>query len=225
MPRRTGSGGTIVVGCRVPSVAGMTFLMRFGVLCGVLCGVFIAVPGAVEAFTGETAPTSFVLALSTAFGVPLLTAIQLAQREAGGRLGEIGYAVNVVGLGLFGGAAYALNVALYFLDRPVLEDLLAGPTRFALLGSVAVFVIGVALFGVSMLRAGVLPRVPVWVYLVAFPVFAFASKLPDSPLTSALHVLVGGSLVWLALAVRALAAREPLDDMGQRSGAERRLVR
>ena len=132
MPRRTGSGGTIVVGCRVPSVAGMTFLTRFGVLCGVLCGVFIAVPGAVEAFTGETAPTSFVLALSTAFGVPLLTAIQLAQRQGGGRLGEIGYAVNVVGLGLFGGAAYALNVALYFLDRPVLEDLLARPgSRFS----------------------------------------------------------------------------------------------
>jgi hypothetical protein len=33
---------------------------------------------------------------------------------------------------------------------------------------------------------------------VGFPVLAFAARLPDTPLTSAVHLVAGGSLVWLA---------------------------
>jgi hypothetical protein len=41
----------------------------------------------------------------------------------------------------------------------------------------------------------------VWAYAIALPVFTFATRLPDSPFTSALHVVVGGALVWLARSV------------------------
>jgi hypothetical protein len=176
----------------------MDFLLRFGAVCGVLCGVFIAVPGAIEAFTGETAATSFVLGLAPALAAPLLTAIHLAQHRRAGRLGTTGYAVNLIGLGLFGGATYALNLALFYPDDAVVEDLLDGPTRVALLGSAVVFVAGTVLFAISMVRARVLPRVPAWSYGVALPLFALLGPLPDSPLTSGLYVLVGITLGWLA---------------------------
>jgi hypothetical protein len=179
----------------------MDFLLRFGAVCGALCGVFIAVPGAIEAFTGETAPTSFVLGLAPALAAPLLTAIHLAQRHAAGRLGAVGYAVNLIALGLFGGAAYTLNLALYYLDDAVVDDLLDGPTRVALLGSAAVFVVGTVIFAIAMIQARVLPRVPAWGYAVALPVFALLGPLPDSPLTSGLHVLVGVTLGWLSVAL------------------------
>lgn len=182
----------------------MDFLNRFGAVCGALCGLFIAIPGAVEAFTGETAVTSVVLGLSPALAMPLLTALHLAQNRNSGRLGSVGYAVNQLGLGLFGGAAFTLNLVLFFL--PGVTP--AAPTRLLLLTSAAVFATGVVLFAIAMLRAGVHPRVPVLAYGIGFPIFAVAARLPDTPLTSALHVIVGGSLIWLALALRAPARQQ-----------------
>ncbi len=176
----------------------MTSLLRLGAGCGVLSGSFIALLGAVEAFTGETAPTSFVIGLSPALAVPLLIALHLAQLRASGRLGAVGFAVNVVGLGLFGGAAFTLNMALFYLDDAVVDDL-AVQTRLALLGSTVVFVVGSVLFGLAMIRAKVHPRPAAWLYTVTLPVFALAAPLPDSPLTSAVHVLVGSTLVWLSV--------------------------
>ncbi|MEJ2852873.1 MULTISPECIES: hypothetical protein [unclassified Saccharothrix] len=179
----------------------MSFLLRFGAVCGALSGLFIAVPGALEAFTGETLATSLVIGVSPALSLPLLTALHLAQRHTAGRLATSGYAVNVVGLGLFGAAAYALNVVLFPLGVTP-----AAPTRVALLASAAVFAVGCVWFAAGMLRAGVHPRVPVWIYLVVLPVFTLAARLPDTPLISALHVLVGGALVWLAVSVYPKAA-------------------
>ncbi|NKE63416.1 hypothetical protein FXN61_44545 [Lentzea sp. PSKA42] len=88
---------------------------------GVLAGLFIGVPGAVEAVTGETAATSFVLGIAPALALPLLTALYLRQGgERCGAFGTVAYTVNIVGLGLFGGAAFTLNLALFFMDQPVL---------------------------------------------------------------------------------------------------------
>jgi hypothetical protein len=46
----------------------------------------------------------------------------------------------------------------------------------------------------------------VWIYGITLPVFAIAARLPDTPLTSVLHVLVGATLVWLSTALWPLAA-------------------
>jgi len=179
----------------------MTLLLRLGAACGIACGVLIAVPAAVEAFTGETAPTSFLLGVSPAFGVPMLTATYLRQSQAAGRFGAIAYVVNLIGLGLFGGAAFTLNMVLFYLDRPVLVELMRGPTRLALLGSAVVFVAGTVMFAVSMARARVYPRALAWAYGLPLALFAVLAPLPDTPPISALHVLVGASLVWLSGAV------------------------
>jgi hypothetical protein len=181
----------------------MVSLLRFGSVSGLLCGLSIAAPGAVEAFTGETFATSAVLGVSPALAPPLLVALHLRQAGVAGRLGAVGYAVNLLGLGLFGGAAFALNLALVHLDAAVLAELLAGPTRLALLGSAVVFVAGSALFGVAMVRARVFPRPPAVAYVVALPAFALLAPLPDTPLTSGLHVVVGLTLIWLSLSLRA----------------------
>lgn len=174
----------------------MNSLLRFGALSGALSGLFIALPGAVEGFVGETTATSLVIGVSPALAAPLLTALYLKQPRT--TLGTVGYVVNSVGLGLFGAAAYALNIVLFHLDEPVL----AAPTVIVLSASALVFAVGTVLFAISLIRSGVHPKVPVWAYLIALPVFTFAARLPDTPLTSALHVVVGGTLVWLALSVR-----------------------
>lgn len=173
---------------------------RLGAWSGIAAGLCIAVPSAVEAVTGETAPTSFVLGLSPALAIPLLVVLHLRQSRVSGTFGAVAYTLNAIGLGLFGGAAFTLNMALFYLDDPVVKDLLQGPTMFALLGSALVFALGTVLFGISMLRTGIHPRVPAVAYLVAFPILAVAARLPDTPLTSVVHVVAGTSLIWLAVA-------------------------
>lgn len=198
----------------------MVFLLRFGAVSGLAAGLFIGVPGLIEAFTGETLATSLVIGVSPALAVPLLLALRLSlpttdkkrrgtvARRPGadawpspvgrgggaGAFADTAFAVNLLGLGLFGGAAYALNVVIY----PLGDDTdLAAASRAALLVSAAVFAVGSVLFGIAMLRAGAHPRTPVWLYLLTLPPFAVAARLPDTALTSVLHGLVGLSIGWL----------------------------
>ncbi|MET0133617.1 MAG: hypothetical protein ABW215_08480 [Kibdelosporangium sp.] len=183
-----------------------TTLTRLSAWCGLLAGLGIALTGGIEGFLGETAPTSFVLGLTPALAIPLLVALYQGHAAAAGRFGEVAYLVNLLGLGLFGGAAFTLNMALYHSTEP-----LAGSTRIALLGSAVVLAAGSVLFGVSMLRTKVYPAVAVWGYTVVLAIFALAAPLPDSPLTSGLHVLAGASIAWLALA---LPVRQPVPARG-----------
>ncbi|GAA3102660.1 hypothetical protein [Streptosporangium carneum] len=178
----------------------LSWLLRFGAVCGVLTGLSLGVPGAIEAFTGETLGTSFVAGVGAAFAAPALTAFHLRQSAAAGRLGAIAYAVNVLGLGLFAGVSFSLNLVVFFLDGSVAAELLRGPTRVALLGSVVVFVAGSLLFGLSMLKAGVLPRVAAVGYGLSLPLLALLAPLPDTPLISGIHLLACASLIWLSLA-------------------------
>jgi len=174
-----------------------TTVTRLSAWSGAAAGLTIALTGGAEAVLGETAPTSVLLALTPALATPLLIALHQGQSDRAGRFGDVAYLVNLIGLGLFGGAAFSLNLVLFFLDgvKP------APPTAAGLLGSALVFAVGTVLFGVAMLRARVYPPVPVWGYTVLLAVFAVAARLPDGPATSLLHVGVGGSLVWLASAV------------------------
>ncbi|WP_062436944.1 hypothetical protein [Herbidospora daliensis] len=182
-------------------------LLRLGVVCGVVMALSVGIPGAVEAFTGETTVTSLVIGLGAAFGPPALTAFHLRQSEVSGRFGEIAYAVNLIGLTLFAGIAFALNVVVFFLDGTVTRELLTGPTKIVLLAGTAVFVAGTVLFSVAMLRAGVFPKVPAAAYGVTLTALAAGASLPDSPFTSLLHVLVAVTLIWLSLSVRRYADR------------------
>jgi hypothetical protein len=177
----------------------MPSLTRLGAWCGAAAGLAISLPAAIEAVTGETASTSFVLGLSPALAIPLLVVLHLQQSAAAGAFGALAYTMNVVGLGLFGGAAFMLNMGLFYLDDAVVTDLLQGPTRIALLGSAVVFTAGTVLFGIAMVRARVHPRMPSVVYPIALPVLALAAPLPDNLVTSTLHVVAGAALVWLAL--------------------------
>ncbi|HZM84196.1 MAG TPA: hypothetical protein VFC19_51410 [Candidatus Limnocylindrales bacterium] len=175
----------------------LLWLIRFGAACGVVLGLSLGVPGIVEAFTGETTVTSFIVGLGVAFGLPALTALYL-RLPATGRLERFAYAANVIGLGLFAGVAFSLNLVLFFLEPAVAEAVLAGPTRYATLFSAAFFVLGTAGFGACLIRSRAFPTIAGWAYTVALPLLAVLAPLPDTPLISAIHVIAGGSVIWLA---------------------------
>jgi hypothetical protein len=187
----------------------MTTTLRLGAATGAACGLIIALASAVEIATGETVATSFALGIAPALGLPLIVALHLGHRGEARGLGSAAYGLNLVGLGLFGGAGFALNLVLVHFD-PVVTDALPGPVTAALLGSALVFAAGTILFGIAMLRAGVYPRLPVAVYAFAFPLIALLAPLPDNLFISAVHIASGAALVWLASAVNARARTAPL---------------
>lgn len=194
----------------------MNLFLRFGAVFGAISGLLIGIPGAVEAFTGETLVTSILIGVSPALAAPLITALYVGQLGAGRRAGGLAYAVNAIGLALFGAAAYALNIVVFPLGPDVV---LPGVSRIVILSGAAVYIVGTIWFAIAMLRAGVHPRIPVVLYLVAMPLFPVAAQLPDSPLTAGLHVIAAVALVWLSLSLRRLmpSGATPIDIASDRT--------
>lgn len=175
-------------------------LPRFSAASGLLSGLFLAVAGFISIFTGKTAGAAFVIALAPALAMPLLVAVW-HQRHADvpGVFGPVAYGLNLIGLGLFGGAAFTIDTALFYLAVPVRDHLRHEPTIAALLGSAVIFAAGSVLFGVFLLRTRTYPRLLCWAYIVFPALLAALSSLADSPLKDAVHCLTGVTLAWLAV--------------------------
>lgn len=177
-------------------------LPRFSAASGLLSGLFLAVAAFISIFTGKTAGAAFAIALAPALAIPLLVAVyQQRHADVPGMFGPVAYAVNLIGLGLFGGAAFTIDTALFYLSVPVVNHLKHEPTIAALLGSAVVFAVGSVLFGVFLLRARSYPRSLCLAYVVFPALLALLSPLPDSPLKNAVHCLTGVTIAWLAITV------------------------
>jgi hypothetical protein len=178
------------------------WLLRFGAVAGVIFGLSLGVPGIIEAFTGETTVTSFIVAVGVAaFGLPALFAFYLHQADVAGRFGAVAFAVNAIGLGLFAAGSFAFNLVLFFVDDAVSDAVLDGPTMWALLAGGLTFVVGNVLFGVSMVRSGVMPRPAAVGYGVALVMIAVLGSLDDSLISSLAHVVAAFSLTALSVRV------------------------
>jgi hypothetical protein len=176
-----------------------------------LAGLLLGVAGFASIFTGKTAGAAFAIALAPALAIPLLVAVY-HQRHADvpGLFGPVAYAVNLIGLGLFGGAAFTIDTALFYLATPVRDHLKHEPTIVALLGSAAIFAVGSVLFGAFLLRTRAYPRLLCGAYILFPTLLAALSPLPDSPLKNAIHGLAGATLAWLAVTLwRTTASPRP----------------
>ena len=186
-------------------------LPRFSAASGLLAGLFLTVAGFTSVFTGKTAGAAFLIALSPALAIPLLVAV-FHQRNADvpGLFGPVAYGLNLLGLGLFSGAVFTTDTALFYLTTPVRDHLKHEPTFAALLGSAALFAAGTAAFGVFLLRTRAYPRLLCLAYIVFPTLLAVLSPLPDSPLKNANHALAGLTIAWLAVTLwRTTPARHP----------------
>lgn len=186
-------------------------LPRFSAASGLLSGLFLALAGFISIFTGKTAGAAFAFALAPALAIPLLVAVY-HQRNADvpGIFGPVAYGLNLLGLGVFSGAVFTVDTALFYLSTPVRDHLKHEPTFAALLGSVALFAVGSVLFGIFLLRTKAYPSLLCWAYIVFPALLAALSPLPDSPLKNAIHGLTGLTVAWLAITLwRTTPARHP----------------
>jgi hypothetical protein len=174
-------------------------LYRLAGWAGLLGGTLVLVAAARRggllpdnAFTHAIAPPASALALFT------LTAIYLYQHDRVGRLGLVGYAVNLLGLaGLFA-VEFATHAIFPYLSQETRDALLDGPTRVWFLVVAVTFLAGVLTFGPAMLRAHVMPVPAVVLYLVGFVPASFRGIAPDAVYLAGLCVGAVG-LLWFSL--------------------------
>ena len=86
-------------------------------------------------------------------------------------------------------------------QESVIDAVLDGPSNWVILGGGAIFIIGTLLFGASMVRTGVHPRLAAVGYTITLILLALLGNLPDSLLSSANHIVACVSLVWLSVSV------------------------
>jgi hypothetical protein len=168
----------------------------FGLLVGTADPLEYPQPAATILWLGLLAATVFTL-----LGLPAMYA---AQAERAGGLGLIGFVVVfagtalVVGITWFGSfiqaAVAELIVASEAAGAVVEEPVMAGVGMMASLG---LYLLGWILFGVASLRAGVLPRWPVALAMLA-PVFWLLSEALDD-LVVPLSVISSIGVAWLGV--------------------------
>ena len=155
-------------------------LFRLSGWASILCGLLIIFDTLfVELFLPPSALTSSFGQLAVILALLVLTGMYLWQRPASGVLGDIGYIVNFMGLALLIGVDFAGNYILPYLSQSARQELFAGPTRFMFLISAMVFLAGVVLFGLAILRARVFPQFAAVMYMIGFALYSLSPFLPD----------------------------------------------
>ncbi|MFC8526086.1 hypothetical protein [Nocardia sp. NPDC057227] len=176
-----------------------TTLLRLSAVAGITCGAAIALAGAVESVIGhKVAVTQVLNGASVPFGLGLLVGLYLWQRAAAGRFGTVAFVLQFLGFGYFAGIAYTRNAVLVYLDEPVLDALLDGPSRLAFLATALLALTGTIAFGAALWRAGAVPKAAVALYVLGLSALCLTFLLP-TPIVRLGHVVGGAGMVWLAL--------------------------
>ncbi len=139
-------------------------LIRISGALALLSALFIVVD--------KVLPDSFLVStiglLAAPIGLFLLTAIYLLQRPGAGLAGDIGYVLNTTGLALMVGVSYVFNYAFPEMDTAAREAFLGGSGLIVVQVSYAIYTLGVAVFGISIIMAGRFPRWAALLYMVGF---------------------------------------------------------
>ncbi len=167
-------------------------LFRLSGLAGMLGGLLVLIGNALP--RGPAVNIAGLLA--PALSLLVLTGLYLRQREESGILGAIGYIAGSLGFALIIGLAFAARFVLSFLSESVLAELFAGPTRLAFLVISLTFLLGVILFFITVIQAGIFSRVAAVLIIVG----TVPLGLQAFPFIPPIAVVIGGVLSGVGVA-------------------------
>ncbi|WP_020673819.1 hypothetical protein [Amycolatopsis nigrescens] len=147
--------------------------------------------------------------LAEAFGLLLLVGVYLRHAPRIGRLGLAGFALNAIGLAGVAGIEYILNFVYSVLPRAQVAALQDGSAGTAIVVTSMVFLAGVVLFGLSLVRSDA-PNAAVALYVLGCGLIALRGVLPEAGLQVGLLAAAAGS-AWLGLSLFREAGRTAAD--------------
>ncbi|GAA3395871.1 hypothetical protein [Cryptosporangium minutisporangium] len=181
-------------------------LYRLAGLAGLLTGVLLLFNDLRrEGLVPENAFTECIAPLPAVLALYALTGLYLRVRDTAGRLGLVGYALNLAGVAGLLIAEFASHYVFADLSTDEVDALVDGRTRAGFLVIAAVFAVGVALFSAAFWRTRVYPRWAVALYAVGFLLAAGRGAVPDSVVS--LGFLLGSvGVIGLSWTLRRVAA-------------------
>ncbi len=188
-----------------------TRLIRWSGLAGLISGVLLLLldlafivafgdqPERVAAATTTWLILLDLSILATYLGLLALVGLYARQVEESGWLGLVAFILaslgTVLSLGFLWGGGFIVP-ALTSAAPEFLDQVEASPPGIVALGFITTFVLfalGWLLMGVASLRARVLPRIPLWLLILA-AILGLVSRVVDLGISS---VLFGVALAWL----------------------------
>ncbi|GAB3163270.1 hypothetical protein GCM10027059_17440 [Myceligenerans halotolerans] len=175
--------------------------LRLAAVAGWLSTAVLLMNAAEDSGLLPDAPfTQLVAPLAQIFAIILVIGLYLAARTTGGGLLRTGFLANVAALAALTGVAFVLNLVFAHLERPAIDDLLAGPLGAALIIVSVLFIVASLTFIAGLWRAGGTPRTALALYAVAALPIGLRAFVPEFVLQLALVVLAA-ALAWLAFAL------------------------
>jgi len=169
-------------------------LYRLGGISSVLSGLTIII-GKILAIISFVLAGEFFDFLSPLFGLFAVTAIYLRQRNETAILGCIAFMVLFSGISMVLCLDYFGAFILPYLPEGIVEHLLKGATGTAWAVSGLLFISGVLIFGITVIRAGIFPVAASLLFTIGFIPIPFGEILPDVIIHSG-SVLAGTGLIW-----------------------------
>lgn len=185
-------------------------LYRWGALAGFVSAAAIIL-GKVLMLLPDEQAGEILDFVSPLFGLLAILAVYLWQREEAGKFGAVAFVVVFFGLALvtsldFFGAFIRLE-----LSESLRDELLEGTPGIAFAVSGLIFLTGAILFGTSLIRSAVYPKLAGWMFLVGF-VFLPLGELVPEWLVVVGSIVAGLGVFWLSAVLWSAAGRTPLAD-------------
>jgi len=169
-------------------------LYRLGGMSSVVSGVTIII-GKILAIISFVQSGEIFDFLSPLFGLFAVTAIYLRHRNETAILGCIAFIVLFSGISMVLCLDYFGAFILPYLPEGTVESLLDGPTGTAWAISGLLFISGIIIFGITVIRAGIFPVAASLLFTIGFLPIPFGEILSDLMVHSG-SVLAGTGLIW-----------------------------
>lgn len=153
-------------------------LFRMGGLSAALSGLTIII-GKILAMISLYRSGEFFDYLSPLLGLLAVVAIYLRFKDRSGIHGLVSFAILFLGISMVMCLDYFGAFILPYLPVGLVDQLLDGPVGTTLAISGLVFLIGVILFGISVIRTGEFPLISSLLFIAGFIPVPFGEILPD----------------------------------------------
>lgn len=183
-------------------------LYRLGALAGFLSGICIII-GRLLASIPDTQVGEIFDFLSPFFALFLTIALYLKQRAESGVLGGVAFIVLFIGLTTLVSLDYYGAFIRIHLPDAIIEQIEEGSSAPVFVGSLFTFLIGEILFGVSVMRAGVYPKIPAVLFMVGLlPVALHPTGIFSESVVTLGATAVGIALIWWGVSLFSQADSE-----------------